>query len=139
MAEVLTGHCLCGRVRYRIEGPPKRVSHCHCEQCRRASGGVALTLAAFDAGRVTFEGIAMKSVRPTDFATRRFCPECGSHIAFQFDARPEDVAITVGTLDDPAQVPAIRHNFTSEKIPWVRLDEHLPGAPRWWNPPPGHE
>jgi hypothetical protein len=43
MTEELTGRCLCGAVRYRSKGLPKRVSHCHCQQCRRASGGVALT------------------------------------------------------------------------------------------------
>jgi hypothetical protein len=134
--DVLTGRCLCGAVRYRTDGLPLRVSHCHCEQCRRASGGVAMTFAGFEADKVTFEG-AMKEVRPTEFATREFCPECGSHLTFRFDARPEYVAIPVGTLDQPEKAPAMRHNFTSEQIPWVQLDPHLPGKPRWWNPPPG--
>ncbi len=137
MTEELTGRCLCGAVRYRVQGLPKRVSHCHCEQCRRSGGGVVLTLAGFDADKVTFEGGPLKEIRPTDFATRRFCPECGSPMAFQFDARPEDVAIPIGTLDDPSKTPAMRHNFISEKIPWVHLDEHLPAKPRWWNPPAG--
>jgi hypothetical protein len=133
--EVLTGKCLCGAVRYRAEGLPLRVSHCHCEQCRRAGGGVALTFAGFDADKVTFEG-SMKRVRSTEFASREFCPECGSPITFRFDDRPEYVGITVGTLDDPAKTPATRHNFTSEQIPWLHLDPQLPGQPRWWNPPP---
>ena len=135
--EILTGRCLCGAVRYRAEGPPLRVSHCHCEQCRRAGGGVALTFAGFETAKVTFEGLPMKRVRSTDFASREFCPECGSPITFRFDQRPEHIGITVGTLDNPEKTPAIRHNFTSEKIPWVTLDPHLPGEPRWWNPPPG--
>jgi hypothetical protein len=135
--EISTGRCLCGAVRYRIEGAPLRVSHCHCEQCRRASGGVALTFAGFEADKVSFEGIPMKRVRPTAFASREFCPECGSHITFRFDTRPEYVGITVGTLDDPARTPATRHNFTSERLPWVHLDPDLPGKPRWWDPPPG--
>lgn len=134
--EILTGKCLCGAVRYRAEGLPLRVSHCHCEQCRRAGGGVALTFAGFDADKVTFEG-SMKRVRSTEFASREFCPECGSPITFRFDDRPEYVGITVGTLDDPAKAPATRHNFTSEQIPWLHLDPQLPGQPRWWNPPPG--
>ena len=135
--EVLTGRCLCGSVRYRAVGLPLRVSHCHCEQCRRASGGVALTFASFEADKVTFEGIPLKRVRSTDFASREFCPECGSPITFRFDARPHSVSVTVGTLDDPEKTPATRHNFTSEKIPWVELDPHLPGKSRWWTPPLG--
>jgi hypothetical protein len=135
--DVLTGRCLCGAVRYRAEGLPIRVTHCHCEQCRRAGGGVALTFAGFEAHKVTFEGAPMKRVRSSDFASREFCPECGSPITFRFDERPEYVGITVGTLDDPAKTPATRHNFTSEQIPWVHLDPHLPGKPRWWHAPAG--
>jgi len=113
-----------------------RVSHCHCEQCRRAGGGVALTFAGFETAKVAFEG-AMKQVRPTDFSVREFCPACGSHLTFRFAERPEYVAIPVGTLDQPEKAPAERHNFTSEKIAWVQLDPHLPGAPHWWFAPPG--
>ncbi len=137
MTEQLTGRCLCGAVTYRTECLPLRASRCHCEQCRRSGGGVALTLAVFNADQVTFSGIAMKHVRPTDLATRSFCPECCSHAAAAFDKRPEMVAVTVGTLDQPEKTPAIRDNFASEKILWVHLDEHLPMKDRWWSPPPG--
>lgn len=135
--DILTGRCLCGAVRYRAEGPPLRVSHCHCEQCRRAGGGVALTFASFETAKVTFEGIPMRRVRSSDFASREFCPECGSPITFRFDERPEAVSVTVGTLDDPARTPATRHYFTSERIPWVHLDPELPGRPRSWEAPTG--
>ncbi|MDH3662181.1 MAG: GFA family protein [Alphaproteobacteria bacterium] len=101
MTEQMTGRCLCGAVTYRTEGLPLRASHCHCEQCRRSGGSVALTLAVFNADQVTFSGIAMKHVRPTDFATRSFCPECGSHVAFRFDERPEMVAVRSVHLTSP--------------------------------------
>jgi len=53
------------------------------------------------------------------------------------DLRNPSRAIPVGTLDQPEKAPAERHNFTSEKIAWVQLDPHLPGAPHWWFAPPG--
>lgn len=135
----ITGGCNCGAIRYRIEGAPLRVSHCHCGTCRRASGAVAATFAAFPADAVTWEGAAPVTWRSSDFAFRRFCGVCGSQLEFGFDDRPEIRVIAVGGLDDPAATPAIRHNFISEKVPWARLDEHLPAHPRWWNPPPGRE
>jgi hypothetical protein len=130
---------MCGAVRYRISAAPTRVSHCHCETCRKGSGAVAMTFAAFDAGAVEWQGTEAKTFRSSGFAFRKFCPECGSQLAFGFDERPEEEIITVGTLDDASEVPAMRHNFLSEKIFWVHLDEDLPGKPRWWNPPAGHE
>ena len=35
---VKTGGCLCGAVRYRVDGPLDPVVACHCTQCRRSTG-----------------------------------------------------------------------------------------------------
>ena len=35
----MTGGCLCGAVRYRLDGPLGPVVQCHCLQCRKAQGG----------------------------------------------------------------------------------------------------
>ncbi len=135
----ITGGCNCGAVRYHIDGAPLRVSHCHCEICRRASGGIAATLAAFPAEQVHWQGVEPQTYRSSDFGFRRFCGTCGSQLEFGFDSRPELRIIAVGSMDDPSMAPAMRHNFISEKVAWVHLDEHLPAKARWWNPPPGHE
>ena len=38
-----TGGCLCGAVRYEIEGEPQMTAVCHCTHCQRQSGGVFST------------------------------------------------------------------------------------------------
>ena len=38
MAEVFTGGCQCGAVRYRVEGPVKHASICNCRMCQKALG-----------------------------------------------------------------------------------------------------
>ena len=38
MAGVHGGGCLCGGVRYEVEGPLAAVQLCHCGQCRKAQG-----------------------------------------------------------------------------------------------------
>ena len=43
------GGCLCGAVRYRIQGAPNWVAHCHCNSCRRACGSVVMTWAGYPA------------------------------------------------------------------------------------------
>ncbi|HEX9646828.1 MAG TPA: GFA family protein [Alphaproteobacteria bacterium] len=135
----LSGGCNCGATRYRITSAAKRVSHCHCTICRRAGGAVAGTFATFDAAAVTWQGAEPRLYRSSDFAFRRFCGACGSQLAFGYDALPELVSITVGTLDSPELTPAERHDFAAERIPWVQLDAQLPATPRWWDPPPGKE
>ena len=41
---MLTGHCCCGYVRYRIDGQPSKQTLCHCATCRRASGAPVVAL-----------------------------------------------------------------------------------------------
>src|SRR5437762_3351156 len=43
---MLTGRCLCGGVRYEIDGEIGSVVCCHCSQCRRASGTAFATNAS---------------------------------------------------------------------------------------------
>jgi hypothetical protein len=43
---MLKGHCLCGSVRYEIEGRLGPIVYCHCSMCRRASGSVGATNAS---------------------------------------------------------------------------------------------
>ncbi len=40
------GGCLCGAVRYEVQGPLRDVLICHCEECRRWHGHVSATTAA---------------------------------------------------------------------------------------------
>src|SRR5207248_10466608 len=38
------GSCLCGALRYEIEGDFEGVWMCHCSNCRKASGGAGNTI-----------------------------------------------------------------------------------------------
>ena len=35
---MITGSCLCGQVRYEVEGELGGFVHCHCQTCRKAHG-----------------------------------------------------------------------------------------------------
>lgn len=41
--EVRTGGCLCGTVRYRVRGAAAYDTFCHCINCQKITGSVALT------------------------------------------------------------------------------------------------
>ncbi|MCH7570537.1 MAG: GFA family protein, partial [Deltaproteobacteria bacterium] len=71
-ADEITGGCLCGDVRFYASGPPRRVTHCHCDMCRRAVGAVVATFATFKSSRVDWRG-QLARYDSSDRAWRGFC------------------------------------------------------------------
>ncbi len=123
------GGCLCGAVRYRITGPVGDAVHCHCTMCRRSSGAVVVTWITVPPERFAFTRGGPVAYRSSAKGTRRFCGGCGTQLTFVSEDRPEDVDVTVGSLDHPENHPADRNIWTSVAVPWLRLDEHLPSHP----------
>ncbi len=130
MNELYTGRCLCGAVRYQcgpLRYPP---TLCHCESCRRASGAHALgwiTVAVSD--------LVFTAGRPTEFASsagrlRGFCGTCGSPMTYRSAARPLEVDLTIGTLDEPDRAVPADHIWMEDAPGWDRPGKDLPCHPR---------
>jgi hypothetical protein len=125
---VLTGRCLCGRVRFEIDGRLGAAIYCHCTQCRRASGSAFASNAPvrarylrFTAGRET---ISEYESSPGKF--RAFCSGCGSPVYSRLAADPETFRIRLGTLDgDPGRRP-FAHFFVGSKAVWHEITDELP-------------
>ncbi len=125
----IMGGCLCGAVRFEATLPPRRVTHCHCEMCRRSVGAVVATFAAFESKAVRWLGEPAR-YDSSDRAWRGFCPTCGSSVCFGYKPRPERVYVALGIFDDPSAFPAGFHDYRESKISWLEVDERLPNAVR---------
>jgi hypothetical protein len=118
------GGCLCGAVRYRVDGPLSPVVACHCSQCRRASGHVAAATGARRAD-VTVEG-RVAWFESTPGAIRRgFCPACGSNLFWDRIAG-DRLDIWAGTLDGPTGLALERHIFVADKGDYYAIGDGLP-------------
>lgn len=73
------GSCLCNAVTFTANAMDHDVGACHCEMCRKWSGGPLL---AVDCGSdVEFAGEESISVfDSSEWADRGFCSKCGSHL-----------------------------------------------------------
>ncbi len=76
------GSCLCGAVRFSVEGNLPAPSACHCSKCRKHTGhyeaGTDVPRAA-----VTIEGEKnLTWYRSSDEVRRGFCAICGSSLFF---------------------------------------------------------
>lgn len=130
-SETREGGCLCGGVRYRIDGPIASVAHCHCHMCRRTSGAPVATWLTVPAAAFKVTRGAPATYESSTGAERTFCPTCGGQLTFRASRRPDEIDVTLGTLDDPAGLAAQYHIWTSSRLPAIHIDEHLPSYPEF--------
>ncbi len=121
MKEVdLSGSCLCGAVRYKIEGPVKNVSCCHCSQCRKQTGLYYATV-EMHKSVITIDGADyLSDFRASEFATRQFCRECGSAMFWHRDDS-EQIDVLAGTLDGPTGLLTRKHINCADKGDFYEL------------------
>ncbi len=120
------GGCLCGAVRYRCTGAPLWVAHCHCESCRRATGGAVVTWAGFARDRVTFTAGWPQRYASSPGVTRSFCSHCGTPLTYEAERCADEVHFAIGTFDRPEALPPTSHVFDAERISWLHLADDLP-------------
>ena len=122
----LAGGCLCGAVRYEIDGAGESASNCHCSMCRKASGAAFVTWLGVAHGNFRYTQGAPASYRSSDIAKRAFCAACGSPLQFDYHGTHDHTHITVGSLDEPARVAPVRHIWVNDRIPWADYADGLP-------------
>lgn len=122
MSETIrTGGCLCGGVRYRLEGEPQKSGLCHCADCRKVTGSSFLAYADWRHDQFSYEG------HVEVYAGRSFCPNCGSHT---FNIGDEGVEIHLGTLDDaPNGIAPQVEGWCRRREPWLPAIAGIPMYP----------
>ena len=126
------GGCLCGAIRYRVEGEADRAGICHCADCRRASGTPLIAWAVYPRDRFSITAGAPRAYNSSPDTYRHFCPDCGTGLYYINEVvLPGLVDIQLASLDDPAAVPPTTQIQTAERIGWVEHLHELPAFPRW--------
>lgn len=128
----LTGHCLCGSVRYEITKPLVTAAYCHCTRCQRRTGTAAAVSARIAPGSLRVlagEGF-IKAYRPPDGFAKVFCTNCGGALWSQSQADPGIISVRMGTFDaDPGIRPSARQ-YVAYAAPWEPIpDDGLPRFP----------
>src|SRR5438477_12049566 len=124
---MLTGRCLCGGVRYEIDGEIGSVVCCHCSQCRRANGTAFATNASVRAEH--FRLVAGRDLL-TEYESspgkfRAFCARCGSPILARWAAHPAFVRLRLGTLDLDPGTRALLPVSVCSKARWLESTGEL--------------
>ena len=108
------GRCLCGGVSYTVDGPLRDVIVCHCDECRRSSGGQWHASAAWrDTVEIEDTQGHLAWYQSGPKSRRGFCRECGASLFFDHDER-DYLVINAGNLEKPTGLKLARHIFTGE-------------------------
>ncbi|UEM20922.1 GFA family protein [Skermanella mucosa] len=119
------GGCLCGAVRYRATGAPNDTNICYCTQCQKQTGAPMPAFASFPLDRFEMIRGEVGAYRASDFATREFCPRCGSALFWRRDGA-DYVSVSLGGFDDPSDFPPPKYEiWTAHRIKWL---DNIPGA-----------
>ena len=130
------GGCLCGGIRYEIDGPLTDVDNCHCSMCRRFHGAAFATYAKIDAEHFRWlSGQELLTVYETTPGIGwAFCRVCGSSLGVPARGKLGDIAL--GTLDSDPGVRPTEHIFVGSKADWFQITDSLPQHDEW---PPGRK
>ncbi len=125
MAKTKIGSCLCGAVRYEVNGPLRDSMACHCLQCRKTSGHYVSATAVKKSDLLILEDRGLKWYQSSLTARRGFCAECGSSLFWDLDGR-ELMGVMSGTLDGVTGIETSSHIFVGMKGDYYDLSDDLP-------------
>jgi hypothetical protein len=131
------GSCLCGAIRYEVEGPIGMMSHCYCSMCRKHHGAMFATFVATPVQQ--FRWLAgegdVKTYRSSSNGKRSFCGTCGSVAPIVI--RAIDLAfIPAGNLEGDLGLKPQSHMFVGSKAAWHAISDDLPQYEKY---PPGFD
>jgi hypothetical protein len=125
MTTVLTGRCYCGSITFKTTQEPQTVAYCHCDDCRRATGGPVAAFAAMDEKVVTFSPNEGRKIAANPGVERTFCSDCGSSLTGWYDYLPGQVYISLAVIDQANDLAPKIHSHESERYTWLNIDDDL--------------
>lgn len=132
MSNTYSGSCLCGDVRFEIEGRFERFYLCHCAYCRKGTGsahGANLFATTAALKWVSGEDKVRSFNLPATRHSRSFCGTCGSALPM-LQMNGELLVVPAGSLDDEVPIRPDAHIFVSSKASWDDGLEDIPALAR---------
>jgi hypothetical protein len=116
MSELWTGGCLCGARRYEFVGDPPHSRYCHCNMCKRATGGAFAVLVQARRDQLKWTQRVTLRVPVVSHRDARVLPECGTPLYLQYDG-DDLIRVTAGSLDRPEYVRPNGYYGVESRLP----------------------
>ncbi len=114
------GGCHCRKVRFRATTAPKFVSRCHCDNCRRTTGGAFSTWVGFDADSVEWTADAPEFYASSFGVKRSFCKSCGTPLSYESVKWAGERHFLIGVFDHPRAFAPTSDYRKEEALDWLK-------------------
>ncbi len=94
--------------------------------CRRASGAPLVSWFSVPRARFAWLRGSPGRFQSSVKASRSFCPLCGTQLTLDDSDWPDQLDVTICSLDDPNAIAPEHHTHGGAKLDWVGLDDGLP-------------
>lgn len=123
-----TGRCLCGGVRFSVDGELQPIQLCHCSQCRRAQGTPFASNTPVQAGsfRLHSGTELLQHFESSPGKQRAFCRICGSPVYSRRSSLPDVLRIRAGLFEQPLPLEPASHAYVADKANWWTIQDRLP-------------
>lgn len=130
---MITGGCVCGVVKYKVDGDLVDYCHCHCSICRRLHGAAFVTWGGISRDELTYISGEenLKRYAFSEKADSIFCDSCGSRILVDYKPEADMLYLALGAADDDVKCPPGFHQFVGSKAPWFEITDNLPQHDSW--------
>lgn len=128
MSNKHSGSCLCGAVRFEVEGDFEKFYLCHCRHCRKDTGsahGANLFSSTANLRWLSGEENVRQFNLPSTRHWNSFCSTCGSALP-NVQMNGALLKIPAGSLDSDVLIRPDAHIFFSSKANWDEALEKIP-------------
>jgi hypothetical protein len=122
------GSCLCGAVRFEVEGSFERFFLCHCSFCRKDTGSAHGANLFSTTARLTWlagEDQVTTYHLPSTRHAKSFCKTCGSALP-RLPTDASALVVPAGSLESPVTIRPDAHIFVASRADWDRELESVP-------------
>ncbi len=114
-----TGACLCGQVRYEIEGEFDLFLFCHCQYCQKDTGTAhGANLISHSATLSWLSGEENTKIYNLEGTrhTKCFCQNCGSALPYMYEQKM--LVLPAGSIEFEPSIAPTAHIFYQSRAKW---------------------
>ncbi|WP_438864084.1 GFA family protein [Neptunicella sp.] len=127
-----SGQCLCGVIKFEINGEMSSFHICYCSRCRHSTGSAHASNIFARPENITWlsgkENIQRFELESAKSWTKQFCKNCGSSVPY-INRAATFLVVPAGSLDEDIPITPDDRIFCEDRCTWVESIQNSPEFP----------